>query len=75
MRLSHDTRVSHRMVCASVQEDNPRALASRLSPVQTQNHTMTCLLHQHAFVHCALRDIRRCGINKMCDNSTYHMVL
>ena len=63
------------MVYAPVRKDNPRALASRLSPVHTQNHTMTCLLHQHAFVHCVLRDIRRWGINKMCNNSTHHMVL
>ena len=33
---------SYCMVYASVREDNPRALASRLSPVQTQNHTVTC---------------------------------
>ena len=42
------------MVCvSSVREENPQALASGLSPVQTQNHTITCLLHQHV-----LRDIR-----------------
>ena len=36
------------MVCASVQEDNPRVLGSGLSPVQTQSYTITCFLHQHA---------------------------
>ena len=31
------------------------SLASGLSPVQTQNHTIMCLLHQ--LVHCAISDI------------------
>ena len=46
------------MVCASVWEDNPRALASGLSYVQTQNHTITYLflLLQHTFALCALRN-------------------
>ena len=44
---------------APLREDNPRALASRLSSVQTQNHTITCLLHKYAFVLYALRDIWR----------------
>ena len=30
------------MVCACGREDNPRALASGLSPVHTQNYTITC---------------------------------
>ena len=50
------------MVCASVREDNPRALASALSPVHIQNLTTTSLLQQlrqHAFAFCALRDIWR----------------
>ena len=38
---------------ASVREDNQRTLASVLSPVQTQIHTIACLLHQHTFVLCA----------------------
>ena len=42
------------MVCVAEGEDNPQVLASGLSPVQTQNHTITCLFHQHAFVCCAL---------------------
>ena len=29
------------MVCAYVREDNPQALANRLSPVHTHNHTIT----------------------------------
>ena len=37
-----------------LREDNPRALVSGLSPEQTQNHTITCLLHQHACAFCAL---------------------
>ena len=28
-----------------------------LSPVQTQKHTITRLLHQHAFALCVMRDI------------------
>ena len=28
-----------------------------LSLAQTQNHTITCLLHQHAFALCALQNI------------------
>ena len=32
------------LVCASVREDNPRALAGGLSPVWAQNNTITCLL-------------------------------
>ena len=44
--------VGYCMVCAYVREDNPRALASGLSPVHMHNHKMTALLHQHA---CALR--------------------
>ena len=40
--------VSYRMVCAYVREDNPRTLASGLSPVHMHNHTITALLYQHA---------------------------
>ena len=32
------------MVCAYIREDNPRALASGLSPVHAHNHTITALL-------------------------------
>ena len=35
------------MVYASVRGDTPRALASDLSPVETQNLTITCLLPQY----------------------------
>ena len=44
------------MVCMSGQ-DNPRALTRGLSPVQLQNHTITCLLHQHVIAIYALRDM------------------
>ena len=44
------------MVCVSVPEDNQGALASRLSFVKTQNHTITCL-HLH-FVHCDIYDAK-----------------
>ena len=42
------------MVCVYVREDNPQALASGLSPVQTHSHTITFLLHQHACALCML---------------------
>ena len=42
------------MVYAYVREDNPRAVASGLSPVHTHNHTITALFHQHARALCAL---------------------
>ena len=45
------------MVCAYVREDNPRALASGLSPLYMQDHTITASLHQHACALCALQDI------------------
>ena len=54
---------SYCMVCASVREDNPRALARGLSPIQKQNHSLTCLLHQHANLLCALRGN---GISMKC---------
>ena len=41
------------VVCAYVREDNPQDL----SPVHSQSHTTTCLLHQHAFALRILRDI------------------
>ena len=56
--------VSYCMVCVYVREDNPRALASGLSPVHIHNHglspvhihnhTITVLLHPHACALCAL---------------------
>ena len=50
--------VSYCMVCANVRGDNPRALiVSGLSPVHTHNHTITALLHLHAYAFCALLDI------------------
>ena len=38
-----------------VREDNPQALASGLSPVQTQNHIITCLLH---CMYCEIFDVK-----------------
>ena len=51
-----DSSVSLCMVCAYVREDNPRALASGLSPVHTHNHTITAALlqPQQACALCAL---------------------
>ena len=51
------------MICASVREETLRAFASGLSPVQTQHHTITYLLHKYAFALCALRGI---GISMIC---------
>ena len=45
--------ISYCMVYAPLREDNPRALASGLSPVHTHNHTLTFLLHQYEFALCA----------------------
>ena len=42
------------MVCASVREDNPRALAIY---VQTHNHTIICN-YTSMHLHCTLRDMR-----------------
>ena len=55
--------VSYYMVCASVWEDNLRALASGLSPVRTQNHTITDV------VHCDVFDNKHCNINERCINA------
>ena len=41
------------MVFVYVREDNPRALAGKLSPVQMHNHTITFILHQHACGLCS----------------------
>ena len=54
--------VTYCMVCASVQENNPRAVASGLSPVHTHNHTITFLLHKDV---CALISIVRYLILKV----------
>ena len=45
---------SYCMVCAYVREDNPRALARGLSPVQMHNHTKLayCISMPIHFVHC-----------------------
>ena len=45
------------IVYAAVWKDNPGDLSNGLSPLQTQNHKMTCSLRQHAFSIRALRDI------------------
>ena len=37
-RQTYESCISYCMVCTSLREDNPRASASRLSPVQAQNH-------------------------------------
>ena len=61
------------MVCASVQEDNPRDLASGLSPLKTHNHTISCLLHDtHLhFVLCEMFDIEHWDTNKRYNNFKY----
>ena len=48
------------MICTPVCGDNLRALASELSPMQTQNHAMTCWL-QHLLLHavyCEIFDVK-----------------
>ena len=54
MILCFGVSVSYCMVCAYAREDNPRALASGLSTVHTDNHIKTALLRQHACALCAL---------------------
>ena len=44
----HLTSVNYCMFCAYVWEDNPRALASGLSPILMHSHTITALMYQHA---------------------------
>ena len=39
------------MVCAFVRDDNPRALASGLTHIHTQNHTKTAKLVDYPPVH------------------------
>ena len=54
------------MVCASVREDNPRALASGLSPVHTHSHTITfyCTrMHMH-LVHGEIFVVEHLVINE-----------
>ena len=64
--------VCYCMVCAYVREDNPGALASGLSPVYTQNYTITALLphctsmHVH-FVHCEIFDVEHWNITQRCN--------
>ena len=41
--------VSPGMVCPPVRGDNPRALASGLSPVQVDSHGITIFNHLHQF--------------------------
>ena len=65
---SHDISVSYRMICAYVQEDNPQALVSGLSPVHTHNHTITALLH---FVHCEIFDVKHWNITQRCNKKYY----
>ena len=61
------------MVCASVREDNPRALASELTPVHTQNHTITCIcnsMHLY-FVHNEILGVKHCNINERCNKESF----
>ena len=55
------------MVCAYVQEDNPRALASGLSPLHKRNHTIIFFVHQHACVHCEIFDVKYWNIIQRCN--------
>ena len=56
------------MVCASVRDDNPRALASGLSTVQT-HEPYSSLLHQYASIPYKIFDVKLwnfyvCGISR-----------
>ena len=54
------------MVCAYVREDNPRALASGLSPVHAHNHILTFSMHVY-FVHCEIFGVKHWNITQMCN--------
>ena len=58
------------MVCAYVREDNPRALASGLSPIHVHNHTITASMHVH-FMHCEISDVKHSNITQICNNIFY----
>ena len=49
------------MVCVSVQGENPRALASGLTPAYMQNHKIKLLIEPTCinlhFVHCEIFDV------------------
>ena len=47
---------SYTMGCPPVRGDNPRALASGLSYVQVEKHSITILCHLHQCRPCTLRD-------------------
>ena len=46
---------NYTMVCTPVCGDNPRALASGLSPIQVDNNVINILYHLHHCRHCTLR--------------------
>ena len=50
-------RNSYTMGCPPVRGDNPRALASGLSYVQVDNHSITILYHLHQCRPFTSRDI------------------
>ena len=58
------------MVCAYVREDNPRALASGLSPVHTHKHTLTFSMHVY-FVHCEIFDVKLWNITQRCITASF----
>ena len=62
------------MVSAYVREDNPRALASGLSPVHTHNHAITayCCTNMYVhFVNCEIFDVEHWNITQRCNNTLY----
>ena len=52
-----DLSNSYTMGCPPVRGDNPRALASGLSYVQVDKHSMTILYHLHQCRPCTSQDI------------------
>ena len=50
-----------------VREDNPRALASGLSPVHMHSHTLPYCNSMHVhFVHCEIFDVKHIEISLKC---------
>ena len=61
---------------AYVGEDNPRSLASGLSPVHMHSHIITFLLHHHACVLCEIFDVKHLNIFQKCnDNNVKYLAM
>ena len=55
-------RISYTTVCPLVRGDNPRALASGLSPVQADKHGITILYYPQQYGPCPVGNISSCSL-------------